>query len=172
MGNPARVYLGIGSNIGDRERTISEAIERLGEYLDGITMSRIYATLPQYVTDQPDFLNCAVSGDTTYEPRDLLEIIHSIERAAGRDRKKSGRMGPRPIDIDILLYDDRVVREDDLHIPHEKMHERKFVLLPLLELDPQLIDPRDGACFMSRFTSLEKQGIYYHSLKGFGFSWT
>ncbi len=171
MNDGERVYLGIGSNIGNREQNIAGALKSLSEFVDNIVMSRLYETLPRYVIDQPEFLNCVVAGDTTQKPRELLQSIHTVERNEGRNRRTSGPMGPRPIDIDILLFGDRIWNDEELCIPHPRIHERKFVLLPLLEIAPRLRNPRTGIPFFRRFEAIEPQGIYYHSLEGFAYTW-
>jgi 2-amino-4-hydroxy-6-hydroxymethyldihydropteridine diphosphokinase len=123
--------------------------------------SRIYRTSPLYVTDQPDFLNLVVAGRTALEPEALLEAVNEIEAGEGRDRSLERRYGERPLDIDILLFGDLVLNSDRLVIPHERMGERRFVLVPLLELDPDLRDPRTGLRFSSLLPALKGQAIYF-----------
>jgi len=128
--------LSLGSNLGDRLEQLAEALRRL-EAEPGVKLtavSGVYETLPQGKTDQPDFLNCAALIATTLEPLALLAAIHRVEGAMGRVRTE--RWGPRTIDIDILLYGDRRIQLDGLEIPHPRMGERAFVLIPLLELLP------------------------------------
>jgi 2-amino-4-hydroxy-6-hydroxymethyldihydropteridine diphosphokinase len=136
-------YLGLGSNLGDRLANLRSAVDRLGEE-EGIRVdasSRVWETAPVGGPEQPDYLNAVVRVETDLEPRDLLEVCRRIESALGRER--AVRWGPRTIDVDVLLYDERTVDEPDLVVPHPRIAERAFVVLPLLELDPDPILP-DG----------------------------
>ena len=137
----SRAFIGIGSNEGDRLQHISRAVQRLRD-LPGIEleqMATIYDTEP-VGPPQPDYLNTVVSIATTLEPRPLLDRLKAIERDLGRT-PSAARWGPRVIDLDLLLYDDRIVHEPDLVIPHPRMHERRFVLQPLAQLAPNLVHP-------------------------------
>ena len=134
------VHLALGGNLGDRAANLAEAIRRLGEAMDIDTQSALYETAPMYVTDQPAFLNMAVRGTTRLGPTELLRFLKEIEASLGRDLGGL-RFGPRPIDIDILLYADRVVAEPDLEIPHPRMAERAFVLCPLADIAADTIHP-------------------------------
>lgn len=137
----AVAYIGLGSNLGDRTGYLMEAIRRLkalpGTELDAA--SSFYDTAPVGFEDQPRFLNAVVRLRTELPPRRLLEGLLGIERELGR--KRTRRWGPRTVDLDLLLYDDRVISEPDLQVPHPRMHERSFVLVPLAELDPELVHP-------------------------------
>jgi 2-amino-4-hydroxy-6-hydroxymethyldihydropteridine diphosphokinase len=127
-------YLALGSNLGDRGATLQRAVELL-MVADGIRVvrsSRVFETAP-VGPPQPDYLNAVVEIDTTLDPRGLLEACQAVERELGRERRE--RWGPRTIDVDVLAYDDLEVDEPDLRIPHPRMHERAFVLVPLGELD-------------------------------------
>lgn len=127
-------YLGLGSNIGDRISSIRDAISRLAE-LDDIrieAISSLYETEPAGYIDQPDFINCVVKIETGYNPYQLLDAVHNIENSMGRIRNI--RWGPRIIDIDILLFGNTRIKTDDLEIPHPRMLERSFVMVPLLEI--------------------------------------
>ncbi|PWC34792.1 2-amino-4-hydroxy-6-hydroxymethyldihydropteridine pyrophosphokinase [Azospirillum sp. TSO35-2] len=136
--------MALGGNLGDRAANLAEAIRRLGDAVRIDALSAVYETAPMYVTEQPAFLNMAVRGTTTLEPRPLLRALKEIEATLGRE---SGglRFGPRPIDIDILLYGDRVVADPDLEIPHPRMAERAFVLCPLADIAADLHHPLLGA---------------------------
>jgi 2-amino-4-hydroxy-6-hydroxymethyldihydropteridine diphosphokinase len=128
-------YLALGSNEGDRLSTLQRAVDLL-DAAPGITIrrsSRIYETEPVGGPPQPDYLNAVVEARTSLDPRELLEACHRVERSLGRERVV--RWGPRTIDIDILTYGRERIDEPDLVIPHPRMHERGFVLAPLLELD-------------------------------------
>lgn len=134
------IYLGLGSNLGDRRALLEDALRRIEDA--GITITKrstIIETEPAYVLDQPRFLNMAIEAQTTLMPRVLLRTLQRIEREMGR--KKIIDKGPRSIDIDILFYGDTVMRSKDLTIPHALLHERRFVLEPLHEIAPRLLHP-------------------------------
>lgn len=138
-----RVFLGLGSNQGDSLRYLKEALRRLEE--KGIRLgklSSVYRTSPWGWEDQPEFLNMVVMAFTSLGPLDLLRTCQQVEREMGRER--TVRWGPRNIDVDVLLYDDIVLEEEDLIIPHPRMVERDFVVVPLLEIWPEAVDPRTG----------------------------
>jgi 2-amino-4-hydroxy-6-hydroxymethyldihydropteridine diphosphokinase len=139
-----RAYVGLGSNLGDREQVIADAVSLLGEHpeIDVLVTSALRETEPWGPVVQPRFLNGAVSVETTLAPRALLEALLDVERRLGRVRDE--RWGPRTIDLDLLLYGDAVVDEPGLTVPHPRLRERAFALEPLLELDPSLVIPRQG----------------------------
>lgn len=127
-------YLGLGSNLDDRLLNLTRAVDELEERgVRTISSSRVYETDPVGGPPQPEYLNAVIEVETALEPRELLKSALDVETKLGRVRGE--RWGPRIIDIDILTYGDRDVFEDDLVIPHPRMHERAFVLVPLLELD-------------------------------------
>jgi 2-amino-4-hydroxy-6-hydroxymethyldihydropteridine diphosphokinase len=137
----SKVFLGIGTNLGDRERNVEMAIEKIEEHIGRILQSSsVYETPPWGLEAENDFLNMVVSVETSLTPSEIIKKIASIELTMGRDRNQN-RYSSRIIDIDILLYDDLVITEKGLKIPHRLMHERKFVLVPLCELAPDLIHP-------------------------------
>ncbi|MFC1978712.1 2-amino-4-hydroxy-6-hydroxymethyldihydropteridine diphosphokinase [Chloroflexota bacterium] len=133
------VYLGLGSNLGDRESNLLDAIERLGEKVVVQQISSPYDTEPVGYADQPRFLNAVVKADTKLTPDDLLKFLKKIEVELGRT--SSFVNGPRLIDIDILLYDDVVVDTPLLTIPHPRYTERAFVLVPLAKIAPEVVCP-------------------------------
>jgi 2-amino-4-hydroxy-6-hydroxymethyldihydropteridine diphosphokinase len=136
----AVVYLGIGSNLGDKQGNCLDALERLST--KGVSISKrsaLYNTQPWGVKDQPDFVNMAVEAETLMSPEELLGALKEIEREMGR--KTGIRWGPRVIDLDVLLYDDKIVQSKDLVIPHPLLHKRDFVLLPLAEISPECVHP-------------------------------
>ena len=138
---PHIAYLGLGSNVGDREEYIEQAIFLLSK-TPGIKMrkkSANYETEPEGNSDQPQFLNAAVEIQTMFDPYKLLSVLHETENALGRERDVE--WGPRTIDLDILLYDNQIVSDDKLQIPHPLLHERLFVLKPLSEIAPNAIHP-------------------------------
>jgi 2-amino-4-hydroxy-6-hydroxymethyldihydropteridine diphosphokinase len=134
-----RVFLGLGSNLGDRRLKLQQAVNRLGESMNVECVSSVYDTAPMLVVDQPRFLNLVCLARTTLSPEDLLLRVKSIERALGR--VAGPRFGPRAIDIDLLLYDELVLESPSLTLPHPGIPERVFVLLPLSELAPTLRHP-------------------------------
>ena len=158
------VYLGIGSNLGNREEHILHAEAKISKILLNVRRSRLYETMPRYKENQPLFLNSVLCGLAQLSPHELLEYIHEIEAEAGRHRGASGWMGPRPIDLDILLFGERSIKTTKLTIPHPRMAERGFVLIPLLELDPHIKDPVSGVKYSDFAARLPRQGIYYHTV--------
>jgi 2-amino-4-hydroxy-6-hydroxymethyldihydropteridine diphosphokinase len=134
-----RAYVGLGANLGARERTLRQAVELLSATpgVEIAAVSSFRETDPVGRVDQPRFLNGVVGVDTEITPRDLLDVLLTIERDLGRVRTRE-RNEPRTIDLDLLVYDDVVVDEPGLVIPHPRLHERRFVLEPLAELAPDL----------------------------------
>ena len=134
-------YVGLGANLGAREETLRHAVERLGEAegVDVLAVSSLRETEPVGVVDQPPFLNGAVQLETSLPPRELLDLLLAIERSLGRVR--GARWGPRLVDLDLLLYGSEIVDEPGLRIPHPRLHERRFALEPLAELDTALEIP-------------------------------
>ena len=140
-------YIGLGANLAEREGMIAAALRRIDE--DERT-SLLRSTLPIETDpvgykDQPRFLNAAASLATTRSPRELLDLLLEIERDLGRIRGEGPRYGPRTIDLDLLLYGDETIDDDALEVPHPRLHERRFVLEPLAELDPGLVVPGRGS---------------------------
>ncbi len=132
-------YLGLGSNMGDREDNLRQALSLLGEKGQITARSSVYETEPWGYTDQPNFLNMACGLRTPLAPRELLALAQGVERGLGRER--AIRYGPRTIDVDILLYGDLVIDTPDLQIPHPGIPERAFVLAPLAEIAPEAEHP-------------------------------
>ena len=133
------VYVGLGSNLGERLVNLEQGIQRLGSFSSVEKISSCYETAPVGYLDQPDFLNMVAALTTELPPHELLRQMKLIEDQMGR--KASFRNAPRPIDIDILLYDDIVLESPDLVIPHPRMAERAFVLVPLAEIAPDIVHP-------------------------------
>jgi len=138
-----RAYLSIGSNLGGRAENCIIAVARLAHKLQVLKISDIYETEPwgtaETAADQPEFMNVAVEIETRLDPHELLEACKRIEDMMGREPGE--RWGPRVIDLDILLYEDRVMEDDDLVLPHPRMHERRFVLQPLADIAPGVRHP-------------------------------
>lgn len=133
------VYIALGSNVGDRKANIRKALEKLKVKMTILRASSIYETKPMYMENQGWFLNCVVKVDTKLRAKELLDFLKSSEKELGR--KASRRNGPRIIDLDILFYGNQIVKDNDFHIPHLKIAERAFVLVPLAEIEPDLIHP-------------------------------
>ena len=140
-----RAFVGLGSNLGEREATLWKALEGLGatEGIEVVAVSSFRETDPVGVVDQPRFVNAAAALETSLSPRELLERLLDVERSLGRDRAVEERWGPRTLDLDLLLYGGETIDEPGLEVPHPRLAERAFVLEPLLELDPDLRLP-DG----------------------------
>jgi 2-amino-4-hydroxy-6-hydroxymethyldihydropteridine diphosphokinase len=136
------VWLGLGANEGDRRANLVSALDAIAGFGRIEAVSSVYESEPVGWKDQPDFWNLVVRIHTSFPPRALLDAIKTIE--AGIGRREGIRWGPRPIDIDILLYGDRNDHEDGLEVPHPRMMERGFVLYPLVEIDPDLVHPVSG----------------------------
>jgi 2-amino-4-hydroxy-6-hydroxymethyldihydropteridine diphosphokinase len=139
------VYLALGSNLGDRRANLAAAVERLREHVSVEAVSAVYETEPAYVSDQPRFLNAALRGRTALHPAQLLAFVKGVERDLGR--VAGPRFGPRVVDIDILLYGDMAIDTPQLTIPHPRMAERPFVLVPLAEIAHDLVPPGGTASF-------------------------
>ncbi len=161
----AVVYIGIGGNLGDTESFIGEALLSLDLLLGNLKCSSFYKTEPRDYYDQGIFLNVVVRGETEISPFELLKATQSIEMGGGRVRDKKIPKGPRTIDLDLLLYGNELINEKQLIIPHPSMTERRFVLIPLLELSPNLVNPVDGKNYSGYLKEIEKQGVYSSSLK-------
>ena len=155
----AKVFLSLGTNTGNRKINLRKTCFFLKTEISNITISRVYETLPLYVENQPKFLNCVVSGETDKSPYSLLDYCLDLENRLGRDRAHKPEKGPRVIDIDILLYNSEIIHNNRLHIPHPGMYEREFVLIPLLELDPEIKDPETGYSFTIFLDKLKGQGV-------------
>ena len=153
------VVLGLGSNLGDSRKIIVNAMDALGEVLNGMARASLYETEPHHVTDQGRFINSAVTGfypgnEDLESARKLLSLIHGIEKDFGRDRSRERRWGERFLDIDILLFGNLVVNEPDLEIPHPRLKERTFALEPLLELLPDAQESGTGIPYWTYYNRL------------------
>jgi 2-amino-4-hydroxy-6-hydroxymethyldihydropteridine diphosphokinase len=140
-----QVYIGLGANLGPKEVTILRAVELLGAEpgIEVLELSQLRETEPVGVADQPPFLNGAVALETSLSPWELLDVMLRIEQELGRARDVE-RWGPRTIDLDLLVYGDEVLDEPGLRVPHPRLHERRFALEPLADLDPELDIPGVG----------------------------
>lgn len=151
-------YLSIGTNMGDREEYLKLAIGslRATEGVESVEASSIYETVPVGVTDQADFLNIVVRVETVLEPFELLAECQRIEQELGRVR--TIRWGPRTADLDILLYNTDIIDSKTLSVPHPRMRERAFVLIPLTEIAPECIDPITGRPFREE-SVMQEDGV-------------
>jgi 2-amino-4-hydroxy-6-hydroxymethyldihydropteridine diphosphokinase len=155
-----QAFLGLGSNIGSRLETLQRALDLLGAE-PGVRVrrcSRVWETDPVGGPEQDDFLNVVLEVDTDLEPHDLLAACNRVEARLGRTRDI--RWGPRTIDIDVLLIDDLTIGDGTLTVPHPRMHERAFVLLPLLELVPELVLPNGTRLLDSRLPDQPARPVF------------
>lgn len=158
-----KAYLGLGGNLGDREAYLQQAVRLLGEQerVRVLRLSPIYETEPWGYTDQAAFLNQVAEVETELSPQALLAATQAVERALGRERLL--RWGPRTMDVDILLYGDRRIDEPDLTVPHPRLTQRAFVLVPLTDLAPDLQLPNRGGLTvreaLSRLSDADKNGV-------------
>lgn len=150
-------YIGIGSNEGDRFTNLYNSIGLLVQECDIKQISTVYETEPEGFADQPDFLNCVVEVSTELRPQQLLQALKSIEMMMGR--APSFLNGPRVIDLDILLYGDEVIDTSELTVPHPRMHERAFVLVPLKEIAPDCVHPVLHKMIKSLLSELKNGGV-------------
>ncbi|MEQ9487501.1 MAG: 2-amino-4-hydroxy-6-hydroxymethyldihydropteridine diphosphokinase [Alphaproteobacteria bacterium] len=150
----AKVALALGSNIGDRRQNLRTAVEALEErtIVEDVWEAPVYESDPMYVEDQATFMNSVVVGNTSLTPPALLSALKALENDLGREA--SIRNGPRLIDLDIIIYDDQVITEETLEIPHPRMHERPFVLQPLSQVWPGWRHPASGATACEMWTDL------------------
>jgi 2-amino-4-hydroxy-6-hydroxymethyldihydropteridine diphosphokinase len=137
-----RVAIALGSNLGDRYTYLTQGVEALRPVLGGVRVSSFIETEPVGVIGQPPFLNGVIVAETTLSARALLEFLLDTERRLGRLRPFD--RAPRTLDLDLILYGDRVIQEPDLQVPHPRFRERRFVLEPLAELAPEMTDPVTG----------------------------
>ena len=158
----ATAYLSLGSNLGHREANIASALKMLGQEAWILKVSSLYETEPVGYKDQPWFLNCVCSVETDLSPQALLKFVKAIERKLGR--REDIRFGPRLIDIDILFYNSLILEAPDLIIPHPRLVERAFVLLPLREIAPELVHPLLRATIEELWQKAENlEGIRFYS---------
>lgn len=156
----AHVLLGIGANLGDREAALQSVIDAMPGYFQSVRVSSVYDTPPWGVLDQPTFLNAVISADTHLTPEQVLAWGQDVEQAAHRERYR--RWGPRTLDVDVLTYDDVRSDDPDLTLPHPRAYERAFVLVGVVELDPEFVIPGYGSA-RELLAGLDADGITVHS---------
>jgi len=157
-----KAFIGLGSNLGDREANLRQALEHLALAPETavVRASSLYDTEPVGALDQPHFLNAVAQVETQLTPRQLLWNLMLIERRLGRVRTQ--RWGPRTLDLDLLLYEDLVIDEDDLQVPHPELTKRSFVLVPLVELEPMLLHPATGETMLALLQKLGARPLVKH----------
>jgi 2-amino-4-hydroxy-6-hydroxymethyldihydropteridine diphosphokinase len=151
------IYLALGSNLGDRRGNLSAALQQLREIMDITAVSSVYETEPVGYLDQPRFLNIVCIGKTELLPEELLKQVKEVETRIGR--QPTFRNGPRSIDIDIIFFDDLQLTQDNLTIPHPRMSERAFVLVPLAEIAPDAVDPTSGRSVQEMLAAIQQDGV-------------
>jgi len=150
-------YLCLGSNLGNKSRNLERAIEAMPPYVEALLVSSIYETAPWGYTDQPAFLNQIVKAGTDLTPHQLLAEVKWIESKL--DRQPTFRYGPRSIDVDILLYDELVLTTEKLTIPHPRLAERAFALVPLAEIAPDLVHPVLKKTIKELLSSIDRSDV-------------
>ena len=153
----SRVLLSLGTNLGDRRRNLRAAVRRLGLRLRVTAVSPVYETAPWGETDQPPFLNICLAAESDQTPLDLLRFLKQTETDLGR--APTYRWGPRLIDIDILAYDDAVIREATLTVPHAHLAQRAFVLAPLADIAPDWRHPLTGESVAQMMAAVDEGGV-------------
>ncbi|WP_457644172.1 2-amino-4-hydroxy-6-hydroxymethyldihydropteridine diphosphokinase [Persephonella sp.] len=152
-----RIFLGLGSNIGDRKGNILRAVRMIGDKVKIEKMGGIYISKAVGFEDQPDFYNTAISGFTDLEPEELFFFLKEIEKKVGRIERF--RWGPREIDIDILFYGDEIIEKRELTVPHPRLHERDFVLKPLIDIDPDFVHPVFNKSLRDIYDNLKERSV-------------
>ena len=152
-----QIYLALGTNLGDRPHNLTETLQHLKTAVQLTQISSCYDTTPWGVVDQPRFLNLVCGGQTTLTAQELLTFTKRIEARLGR--RDGLRYGPRVIDIDILLYDDLILHEEKLTIPHPRLPERAFVLQPFADIAPEVVHPLTQQTIAAMLKTVDKDGI-------------
>jgi 2-amino-4-hydroxy-6-hydroxymethyldihydropteridine diphosphokinase len=154
---PHIIYISLGSNLGDRLANLKAAISNLSTAILAVVQSSVYETSPWGYTDQPEFLNQAVKAQSNLDPHELLTFLKELETSLGR--QETFRFGPRLIDLDILFYDDLILNTPLLTIPHPRIAERAFVLIPLAEIAPDLVHPVLGKTIQELKTGVDASSV-------------
>ncbi len=169
MSAPATVYLGLGSNLGDRVRNLIVGLRRLEPLVRVEAVSSLYESDPLGRQDQPLFLNAVCRAVTGLPPQGLLRHVRQVEHDVGRRRGE--RWGPRPLDIDVLLYDGIIIDEPDLAVPHPALPERAFVLVPLAEIAPDLRHPQLDRTMRELAAVVDASGVRQRAARGWEQGW-
>ena len=151
------IYLGLGTNLGDRAANLQAAVAGLAKNLQVTAVSPIYETPPWGITDQPDFLNMCLTAETDLPPHELLALLKKLEKEIGR--VSGERWGPRLIDIDLLFYTHQIIETEKLTIPHPEMPERAFVLRPLADIAANFVHPVIGETIAALAAKVDDEGI-------------
>lgn len=157
------IFLGLGANVGDKKANIKKAVELLKGKITNIIVAPIYETKPWGFKEQDNFLNTAIKGNTYLSPLELFKFVKDVEKKVGRVERF--KWGPREIDIDILFYDNLVYKDSDLNIPHPYLHERDFVLKPLMDLDPDFVHPVLKKAISKLYKSLRGNSSIVRTIK-------
>jgi len=154
---PHKVYISLGTNIGDREKFLCKALEAFPPKIQITKRSLIYETEPWGFKNQGDFLNQVIEAETSLDPHELMQVLKKIEKELGRE--KIFKYGPRNIDLDILFFDDAIIHDEDLNIPHPMVPNRAFVLIPLKEIAPDFVHPESGISVSELAESISNEGV-------------
>ncbi|MBK8987765.1 MAG: 2-amino-4-hydroxy-6-hydroxymethyldihydropteridine diphosphokinase [Chloroflexi bacterium] len=154
----SQIYLSLGTNLGDRQVNLQKTLAFLRRVLAVTAVSAVYETEPWGVTDQPAFLNVCLSAQTNLSPYELLQLCQTVETEVGR--RPTFKWGPRLIDIDILFYDDAIVGDETLTIPHPFVGERAFVLAPLADIAPDFVHPQTGETVVQMLAQRYSTAVY------------
>lgn len=162
----AVAYVALGSNLGDREATLRRSIDLLSAEaeIEVLAVSRVYETDP-VGPEQGDYLNAVIRIRCSLAARELLDRLLEIERRCGRDRSRTQRWGPRELDLDLLLFGADPIAEDGLEVPHPRLHERAFVLVPLCDVAADEIHPTQGTSIRQLAARVGNEGVRTHSLE-------
>jgi len=163
-----RVFIAVGSNLGDKIDSCKEAINQIAGLCEIVKISSLYETEPVGNENQPNFINCVAEINTDLSPHELLKRLNLIEEKLGRVRDE--KWGPRTIDLDIIFYNDLIMRDDNLIIPHPRAHLRRFVLEPLCEIAPEFIHPEFNLSVSELLTKIEDDKEVIKLDKPFTFS--
>jgi len=156
-----QIYLGLGTNLGQREQNIRQALTGISSFCVVTAVSPLYETLAWGVTDQPPFLNLCAAAQTAVAPHGLLAQLKQLETTLGRE--PTFRWGPRLIDIDILFYNELIMSDERLTIPHPRLAERAFVLVPLAQIAPNLRHPQTGQTVLEMSTAVDQSPITHYA---------